>query len=251
MPPQLTPTLFAGTSGWAYSGWKPEFYPHKLPAKRFLEHYSSRLNSVEVNYTFRKPLTDEQVAGWLAAVPPGFRFSFKVPEAITHRRRLRECSDALTAFLASLLPIRSAGALGCLLFQLPPNFKANHERLQTFLALPELQTAGRIAFEFRHSSWHTEETWALLRAHGVAVCVAESEVLTTPEIHTAPDFACFRLRMPGGYGQATVKEHADKFRALSAGRDVFVYYKHEDHPAGPLAAELMLQQAVNTPGSLA
>ena len=235
--------LFAGTSGWAYPTWKPGFYPPKLPARRFLEHYGSRLNSVEVNYTFRALPTEAQLAGWLAAVPPGFRFSFKAPEAVTHRRRLRECGDAVDRFLTALEPVRQAGALGCLLFQLPPNFKADVPRLEAFLALPQMARASRVAFEFRHASWFAEDTWSALRAHGAAVCIAESEDLQTPDVTTAPDFACYRLRRPGGYDQGTVSDHAAKFRAMSAGRDVFVYYKHEDEPTGPLAAEAMLLQA--------
>ncbi len=236
-------TLFAGTSGWAYPTWKPGFYPVKLPARRFLEHYARRLTSVEVNYSFRKLPSEEQLAGWLSAVQPGFRFSFKAPELITHRRRLRECGDAVDRFLSALEPVRSPGALGCLLFQLPPNFKADTLRLGAFLALPQMAHAGRIAFEFRHESWFCEETWTILRAHGAAVCIAESDGLRTPEVQTATDFACYRLRIAGGYDALTIADHAAKFRALSAERDVYVYYKHEDEPAGPLAAEAMLLQA--------
>lgn len=235
--------LFAGTSGWAYPTWKPGFYPPKLSARRFLEHYASRLNSVEVNYTFRTLPTEAQLAGWLAAVQPGFRFSFKAPEIITHRRRLRECGDAVDRFLTALAPVRAMEMLGCLLFQLPPNFKADVPRLEAFLALPQMAGAGRVAFEFRHESWFCDGTWTALRAHGAAVCIAESEDLQTPEVQTAPDFACYRLRMPGGYDEAAIADHAAKFRALSETREVYVYYKHEDAPMGPLAAEAMLLQA--------
>ncbi len=248
MAETVTAKLFAGTSGWAYPTWKPDFYPPKLPARRFLEHYASRLNSVEVNYTFRALPTEAQLAGWMAAAQPGFRFSFKAPEIITHRRRLRECDDAVDRFLTALQPVRSAGMLGCLLFQLPPNFKADVPRLEAFLDLPQMAEVERVAFEFRHESWFRDETWAALQAHGAAVCIAESEDLQTPEVQTAADFACYRLRMPGGYVEAVVADHATKFRALSETREVYVYYKHEDEPAGPLAAEAMLlQAAVITP----
>ena len=241
--PEKPATLFAGTSGWAYPTWKPGFYPPKFPAKRFLEHYASRLNSVEVNYTFRALPTAAQLEGWMAAAGAGFRFSFKAPETVTHRRRLRDCGDAVDRFLSALEPVRHAGALGCLLFQLPPNFKADVPRLEAFLTLPQMANAERVCFEFRNESWFTEETWAVLRAHGAAVCIAESEDLCTPEVQTAPDFACYRLRMPGGYDATAIADHAARFHALSATRDVFVYYKHEDEPTGPLAAESMLLQA--------
>jgi uncharacterized protein YecE (DUF72 family) len=234
--------LFAGTSGWAYPTWKPGFYPAKWPAKRFLEHYGARLNSVEVNYTFRATPTAAQLAGWMAAVPPGFRFSFKAPEMVTHRKRLTECGDVVDRFLTALQLVRDAGMLGCLLFQLPPNFKADPSKLAAFLATPQLHGL-RVCFEFRHVSWFVEETYSVLRYAGAAVCIAESEDLTTPEVQTATGFACYRLRMAGGYDDVAIADQAARFRGLAEGREVYVYYKHEDSPAGPLAAEAMLLQA--------
>ncbi len=243
-----TGTVFAGTSGWAYPTWKPGFYQKDIPPRRFLEHYATRLNSVEVNYTFRALPGADQLAGWLAAVPKSFRFSFKAPEAITHRRRLRDCGDQVEAFLASLDPVAKARR-GLLLFQLPPNFKADPARLERFLELPQLAKAGRISFEFRHESWFTPECYKLLRKHGAAVCIAESEDLQTPEVQTGRGFSSYRLRMPGGYDEASIAEHAARFAALAnAGRDVYVYYKHEDEPNGPLAAEAMLHRlAIQSP----
>lgn len=232
--------IFAGTSGWAYPTWKPGFYPKEVPARRFLEHYGERLNSVEVNYTFRKLPEADQLAQWLAATPKDFRFSFKAPEGITHRKRLRECGPAVAEFLAAIEPARKAKKLGLLLFQLPPNFKPDLERLDTFLSLEEMQRTERVSFEFRHDGWFTPECFALLKKHGAALCVAASENLETPEVHTARGFASFRLRMPGGYSPAEAAAHAARFEALAAkGRDVYVYYKHEDEPTGPLAAEAM------------
>ncbi len=235
--------LYAGTSGWAYPTWKPGFYPAGLSSRPMLEHYAARLNSVEVNYTFRSLPTEPQLQQWIGAVPPTFRFSFKAPQAITHYKRLSDCNQAMPEFLSALEPVRAAGLLGCVLVQLPPNFKADHERLKTFLSLPEMQTADRFAFEFRHASWFVEDTWRLLRNYGAALCVAESEVLQTPKVHTAVDFACYRLRMPGGYAPGDLAQQAARFRELSGSREVYVYYKHEDEPTGPLAAEAMLRLA--------
>jgi len=235
--------LFAGTSGYAYPKWKPGFYPEKLPQRLFLEHYATRLNSVEVNYTFRALPTETQLTGWLEATGEDFRFSFKAPETITHRKRLVECGDAVDRFLTALEPVRKAGRLGALLFQLPPNFKADAARLEAFLALPQMAARGRVCFEFRHASWFDEATWDVLRKYNAAVCIAESDTLETPEVHTAKDFACYRLRVSGGYDEATLAGQAAKFHAMSVERDVFVYYKHEDEPIGPLSAESMLRQA--------
>jgi len=113
--------LFAGTSGWAYPSWKPDFYPAGLPAKRFLSYYASQLNSVEVNYTFRQLPSASTLENWLASTPSGFRFSFKAPQRITHLKRLRDCSEIVAQFVHTLEPVRQAGKLGLLLFQLPPN----------------------------------------------------------------------------------------------------------------------------------
>jgi uncharacterized protein YecE (DUF72 family) len=237
--------LYAGTSGWAYPTWKPEFYPAGTSAKRFLEFYSSKLTSVEVNYTFRALPTAKVLEGWLAATPENFRFSFKAPQRITHFRRLQDCASDVAQFVAALEPVRQAGKLGLLLFQLPPNFKADAERLNGFLAVPAFGTisAPAIAFEFRHESWFSDEIYAILRQHNAALCVAESDDLLTPEVHTATDFACYRLRRTGGYSALDLDAFAKRFTALAEQRDVYVYFKHEDEPTGALNATAFLERA--------
>ena len=242
MPDSLS-HLFVGTSGWAYPTWKPEFYPKGVSARKFLSFYASVLGSVEVNYTFGSVLKPGQLAGWLADTPPHFRFTFKAPQRITHFSRLRACEDALARFFDSLEPAREAGKLGYVLFQLPPSLQADPARLAALLAAPAMQHAHspRIAFEFRHPSWFSEETYTLLRQHQAALCLAESEDLQTPEIHTAAAFTCFRLRRPGGYTPAQIAEFAARFRLLARSRDVFVYLKHEDAPTGALNALALLR----------
>ena len=234
--------LFAGTSGWAYATWKPGFYPEKLPAKKFLEFYASQLTSVEVNYTFRALPTAKMLDGWLAATSANFRFSFKAPQRITHFSRLRECAADLAQFVAALEPVRAAGKLGLLFFQLPPNFKADVSRLDGFLAEPLLQ-GHAVAFEFRHESWFAEETYAVLRRHNAALCIAESDDLVTPEVHTAATYTCFRLRRNGGYKAAEIAALAVRLTALAQERDVYVYFKHEDEPTGVLNATSFLTAA--------
>jgi uncharacterized protein YecE (DUF72 family) len=247
---QFTPAassdrLYAGTSGWAYPTWKPEFYPAGTPAKRFLEFYATQLTSVEVNYTFRALPTAKMLDGWLAATPANFRFSFKSPQRITHFKRLQECNEDVAQFVAALEPVRQAGKLGLLLFQLPPNFKADAERLSSFLATPALQTkdAPPIAFEFRHESWFTDEIYAVLRQHSAALCIAESDDLLTPEVHTAAGYTCYRLRRDGGYTALELDAFAKRFSALAEQRDVYVYFKHEDEPTGALNATAFLSRA--------
>jgi uncharacterized protein YecE (DUF72 family) len=233
-----TPRIYAGTSGWAYSTWKPGFYPPGVPAKRFLQHYASRLNSVEVNYTFRSLPSPTMLAGWLAATPQEFCFSFKAPQRITHFSRLRDCEAAVAEFVAALEPVRAAGKLGPLLFQLPPNFKANPDLLGAFLTVPALNgpTAPLLAFEFRHESWFSEETYAILRGHNAAMCIAESEDLKTPEVQCASTHACFRLRRDGGYSPREIEDFAERLSKLARNLDVYVYFKHEDEPTGALNA---------------
>jgi uncharacterized protein YecE (DUF72 family) len=236
--------LYAGTSGWAYPTWKPEFYPAGTPAKRFLEFYASKLTSVEVNYTFRALPTAKILEGWLAATPVNFRFSFKAPQRITHFRRLQDCANDVAQFVAALEPVRQAGKLGLLLFQLPPNFKADAEHLSTFLAVPAFRTisAPAIAFEFRNESWFSDEIYTILRQHNAALCIAESDDLLTPEIHTATDCACYRLRRSGGYSALELDAFAKRFTKLDEQRDVYVYFKHEDEPTGALNATAFLER---------
>ncbi|QHS52304.1 DUF72 domain-containing protein [Edaphobacter sp. 12200R-103] len=235
--------IFAGTSGWAYPTWKPEFYPEGTPAKRFLEFYSRQLSSVEVNYTFRALPSATLLEGWLAATPEFFRFSFKVPQRITHIKRLANCESDVATFVSMLEPVREAGKLGLLLFQLPPNLKADAGRLESFLAAPALHgaSAPSIAFEFRNESWFTEEIYAVLRAHDAGLCIAESDELATPEVHTSQRFASFRLRRTGAYSTEEITRFAERFTALAAGRDVFAYFKHEDEPTGALNAVAFLK----------
>jgi uncharacterized protein YecE (DUF72 family) len=240
--PRSSAHIYAGTSGWAYPTWKPDFYPAGTPAKRFLEFYSSQLTSVEVNYTFRALPTIKTLEGWLAATPADFRFSFKAPQRITHFRRLADCDEDVAQFVSVLEPVRQAGKLGLLLFQLPPNFKADVERLSSFLATRALRAPGAppVAFEFRHESWFSDEIYAILREHNSALCIAESDDLTTPEVHTAASHTSFRLRRNSGYSPAELDVFATRFAKLAEQRDVYVYFKHEDDPTGALNATAFL-----------
>ena len=238
MMPAHPHTVYAGTSGWAYASWKPGFYPAKTPAARMLAYYASQLNSVEVNFTFRQLPTEKQLTTWLDATSEGFRFSFKAPQAITHLKRLRECGDALGALKASLLSAERAGKLGAVLFQLPPNFRADVERLKTFL-----EDVGRVklraAFEFRHESWLDEAVYAALEQANAALCIAESDEFETPQRRTA-DFLCYRLRR-SHYDEESLQSLARRFAKNAEQSDVYAYFMHEDAPDGPLRARAVLE----------
>jgi uncharacterized protein YecE (DUF72 family) len=239
-PSSSTSAVWLGCSGWAYPTWKPEFYPPKTTAKKMLAYYATQLNSVEVNYTFRHLPSAATVDGWLAQTGADFRFSFKAPQRITHIKRLKECSDALTAFYSALLPVIRVGRMGVVLFQLPPNLKADPARLASFLkeAAPEKTAALRVAFEFRHASWFADEIFDLLRQHQAALCVAESDELETPDVITAP-FCCYRLRK-SDYGPDDLEQIEKQLAAKATQGDVFAYIKHEDTPKGALQATSLL-----------
>jgi uncharacterized protein YecE (DUF72 family) len=225
--------IHIGTSGWAYPSWKPDFYPAKLPAKKFLEYYATQLNSVEVNFTFRQFPSETMLIGWLAATSEDFAFSFKASQRITHFARLKNCEELVDRFYASLNPVQRAGRLGVILFQLPPNLKADTALLDGFLA-HAARPGIRLAFEFRHASWFADESYVTLKRHQAALCVAESDELESPDVATAP-FRCYRLRK-SEYSPAELESIVAQMREHAKEGDVFVYFKHEETPEGALNA---------------
>lgn len=229
----LPAQLFAGTSGFAYPSWKPDFYPPKLVQKDFLRYYATRLNSVEINYTFRQLPSASTLANWVDATQEGFQFSLKAHMRITHLLRLKE-SEFTQVFFRAVDPLRVTRRLGPVLFQLPPNFKADIPLLASFLE--KLPGDLRCAFEFRNKTWLVDEVYCLLEAKGVALCLAESDKFEVPEVLTA-GFVYVRLRKED-YSAEERAEVADRTKKiLETGRDVYVYFKHEDTPAGALYAE--------------
>lgn len=231
--------IYAGTSGFAYASWKPDFYPAKLPSKQFLSHYAARLNSVEINYTFRRLPSASTLESWVESAPEGFVFALKAHMRITHLLRLKP-SEFTGLFFKAIDPLRVTHRLGPVLFQLPPNFKADPDTLAAFLAtLPE---DVRCAFEFRNASWLTDAVYKLLEQRGIALCLAESDKFEVPEVITA-NFVYVRLRKPD-YSPADRQEIAARTkRLLAGGKDVFVYFKHEETPAGALYAEELIRGA--------
>ena len=225
--------LYAGTSGFAYATWKPGFYPADLPAKRFLQHYASRLTSTEINYTYHRLPSAKSLEEWVAATPPDFLFSLKAHMKLTHVLRLKDSASFLEVFLRAIDPLRVVERLGPVLFQLPPNMKCDVDLLRAFVDV--LPAGQRFAFEFRNPSWLDAPVYDLLGARGVCLCLAESEKLVVPEVLTAP-FVYFRLRKPE-YSSDERAAIAEKVAVLAADRDVFLYFKHEESPEGALYAE--------------
>jgi uncharacterized protein YecE (DUF72 family) len=222
---------FIGTSGFSYKEWKKNFYPKDLPDARFLSYYATRLNGVEIDSTFYRMPTDKALDAWRDATPPHFRFAIKANQKITHRERLVVPSEALT-YLLQTLP-RLGERLGVVLYQLPPNFKRDLGRLESFLAA--LPSSPRSALEFRHVSWFDDETYALLEKFGVALCINDNDEFECPVKITAKH-TYIRLRRDGYTPEqrATWKE---RIGSLSRdGIDVLAFIKHKDNPDAPLIA---------------
>jgi uncharacterized protein YecE (DUF72 family) len=227
--------IWVGTSGYNYPEWRGSFYPEKLPVAKMLEFYATRLSSVEINYTFYRMPNERTLAGWVAATPARFLFTLKAPRRITHDMKLRDCGPIVRSFaeIADVL----GDKLGVFLFQLPPSFRKDLAVLRDFLTV--LPPAARAAFEFRHSSWHDEAVFEALKERGLALCIADSERLSTPVVATA-GYGYFRLR-DQGYTPADIVRWARTIEAhRPAWREVFVYFKHEERGKGAaFAIELM------------
>ncbi|HEY7679705.1 MAG TPA: DUF72 domain-containing protein [Terriglobia bacterium] len=230
--------LFSGTSGFAYPQWKPAFYPKDLPSKRFLEYYSRRLNSVEINYTFRRLAAASTLTNWIGATPEGFVFALKAHQRLTHFQRLKNAEEFTQAFFQSIQPLHTAQKLGPVLFQLPPQFHCDQAVLADFLAI--VPRGLQIAFEFRHTSWLNDDVYQLLQKHNVCLCLAESEKLEIPRVFTA-DFVYFRLRKPEYSPQDRKAIGVAVHALLEKGKNVYVFFKHEETPEGALHAEELLK----------
>ena len=229
-------SFWIGTSGYNYPEWKGSFYPEKLPSAKMLPYYAERFSTVEINYTFYRSPNEKTVDGWNKATPEDFKLTLKAPRRITHDRRLRDCGDLVRQFLETAAAL--GPKLGAFLIQLPPNLKKDAALFDAFLdTFPPRVCA---AFEFRHESWLDDEIYERLRTRNLALCVADSERLSTPVIVTA-DYAYFRLR-DEGYTPDDIARWGDVMREkTSACRDVFVYFKHEEEGKGPEFAKLLMQ----------
>ncbi len=240
--------LYVGTSGYAYKEWKGPFYPEDLPQKQMLRFYSERFRSVEINNTFYRMPTASVLEQWASEVPEDFKFVLKASQRITHFQRLKNTDDSLSYLLkvAGVLKHR----LGALLFQTPPDFERNIDRLREFLAaLPPFCHA---AFEFRHQSWFEDEVFELLRHHQAALCIAQAENdLEIPFVSTA-DWGYLRLRRLD-YTDADLVSWAKRIEQ-QGWREAFVFFKHEDQGKAPQFAlrflELMKPREQEAPGRL-
>jgi uncharacterized protein YecE (DUF72 family) len=227
--------FWIGTSGFQYSEWKGNFYPEDLPTAKMLPFYAERFSTTEINYTFHRIPAQKTIENWKAQTPERFRFALKAPQKITHWSKLRDCADTLEYFL------RVAGGLGerlgPVLFQLPPNLKKDADVLSSFVR--ELPST-RAAFEFRHESWFDDEIFGLLKSRNIALCIADTDTISTPKNITA-DYGYLRLRREE-YTDEDVKRWSEFVREQNTKwTDAFVYFKHEESGIGPKLAKQMTE----------
>ncbi len=229
--------LYVGTSGYAYKAWKGKFYPPDLPDSAMLSFYSEHFRSVEINNTFYRMPRAAMLERWAGQVHAGFKFALKAPQRITHVQRFKDAEDSVSYLLTVAAELEDR--LGPLLFQTPPNFKLDLDRLREFLRV--VPSTCRAAFEFRHESWFTDEAFGLLRGHNAALCIAEAENnLHVPVVSTA-DWGYLRLRRPD-YREKDLANWATRIRRQNW-RDAFVFFKHEDEAKGPAMATRFLELA--------
>ena len=232
--------MLAGTSGFSYPAWKGSFYPADLGNARMLAYYAERLPAVEVNNTFYRMPSATTLAGWRDQVPESFRFALKAPQQVTHRLRLRDAADPVAHF--HRVAAEMGERLGPVLYQLPPNLRKDLPRLSDFLAL--LPAGARVAFEFRHQSWFSDDVYRALEVRNAALCVAESEELEVPLVATA-DFGYLRLRRED-YGGGELTAWAERVLAQRWG-EAFVFFKHEDPGKGLRFAAALMALAQSRP----
>ncbi len=233
--------LQIGTSGFSYKSWKGGFYPARLPEKKMLEHYASRLPAVEINNTFYRLPKASVLEGWAGRVPDGFHFAIKASRRVTHFKRLKDPGDETDYLLQT---VRSLGdRLGALLFQLPPNLGCDLARLETFLArLPGDLPA---AFEFRHASWEGPAVDALLAARGAVRVVADTDERPFEGDLPAGAWGYVRLRR-SDYRAEDLADWAARLRTSGWAR-ACVFFKHET--TGPAWAAELLARASRKPAA--
>jgi uncharacterized protein YecE (DUF72 family) len=233
-----------GTSGWHYRHWLGTFYPAGLKSREMFAYYQRFFDTVELNNSFYRLPTPEAFRAWRDSAPAAFCFAVKGSRFLTHNKKLKEPEQALQNLLprAEILGEK----LGPILFQLPPKWKVNVERLEGFLqALPKFH---RYAFEFREPSWHSQDVYDTLRRYNAAYCIHELAGFHTPILLTA-DFTYVRLHGPGEKYQGTYSEEklgewAERIkRWRSELQAVYVYFDNDDSGYAPRNA-LTLKERV-------
>jgi uncharacterized protein YecE (DUF72 family) len=218
-----------GCSGWNYPHWREVVYPQGLPQSRWLEHYASLFDTVEVNTTFYRLPRRDAVGRWVEQTPDEFVLAVKASRYLTHIRRLREMGSGVDRFYERIEPLVRSPKLGPVLWQLPANFRRDDERLASAL---EQLPAGRHCFEFRHASWFVPEVYELLRPHGAALVIGDhpERPFQTHELTT--DWTLVRLHhghrgRRGKYSETELDEWAQRIADWRRRAEVLVYFNND------------------------
>ena len=220
--------IHAGTSGYSYKEWRGSLFAADLPQEGFLRAYAARFSTVEINNTFYRFPAESVLGQWAADTPPGFTFAIKANQRITHRYRLKNVEEVTAAFVERCRAI--GDRLGPVLFQCPPVFRRDDERLAAFLAA--LPRGPRYAIELRNKSWFERPVWDLLAEAGVAFVQSEDDRLVTPREVTA-GFCYVRLRRDDYTPRDLEAWRGWIAEQRDGGRDVYVYLKHDEKGASP------------------
>jgi uncharacterized protein YecE (DUF72 family) len=240
--PMSKSKILVGTSGWSYRSWRGPFFPDKLPARSQLTYYAKQFLTTELNGVFYRTPTIGAVRSWAAATPDQFIFAWKASKFITHWKRLQPTSRNSLDLLETRLKLLGDKA-GPVLFQLPPNFKKDRERLASFLKL--LRRRHPYAFEFRHASWYEDDILDLLRNAGSALCISDHHDAPAPWLATAQHVYIRghgpQGRYRGRYPRSELKEWALwSHKQTRRGRTVYVYFDNDQKSAAPLDALSLL-----------
>jgi uncharacterized protein YecE (DUF72 family) len=230
-----------GCSGWNYQTWRESFYPKGLPASRWLEHYASVFDTVEVNTTFYRLARRDAVERWVRQTPEGFCFAIKASRYLTHMKRLTDLDRGVQRLYEPLEPLARAGRFGPMLWQLPPNFHRNDERLaQALNRLPP----GRHAFEFRHPSWFCDEVYELLRRHGAALTIGDRPEVDFQTHEITADFTYVRFHYGhrgrrGNYSDSELRDWARRIVGWGRSVDVYGYFNNDWEVFAPRNAQAL------------
>jgi uncharacterized protein YecE (DUF72 family) len=218
-----------GCSGWNYQSWRELVYPKGCPPSRWLEHYATLFDTVEVNSTFYRLASRDAVARWVEQTPPHFCFTLKASRYLTHIKRLTNMGPGVEKFYERVEPLTGTPKMGPVLWQLPENFHRDDERLAGALeALPP----GRHTFEFRHRSWFVQEVYDLLRRHGVALTIGDhpERPFQTYEMTAGWTFVRFHhghRGRRGNYSEAELEEWAERLDGWRRAVEVFAYFNND------------------------
>jgi uncharacterized protein YecE (DUF72 family) len=219
-----------GCSGWIYKHWRGLFYPENLPVKRWFAHYAERFDTVEINNSFYRLPPPATFAAWREQAPQGFCYAVKANRFLTQAKKLKDCEEPMARMMMSVEPLRPA--LGPLLFQMPPRFRLNLERLEAFLRIVPRDVVS--VFEFREPSWYCDAVFDLLDRSGASFCVHDMPGLASPRVAIGPAaylrFHGTEGKYVGRYGDAALADWSDWIvEQAQSGRTVWAYFNNDIH----------------------